>query len=217
MAEGLENPNDRIRHVILIYFYELHKKAKSVSAAKKGIRDVKSDLKSRGLGSAEIIPNLMYLVKTGWIDEETDAYNLPSKGITAKKVSYRISDLGVDRFEGPSKFQKLRNVSGIDVSNVGGVVVIGEGNVVQTRFERLYRHLDLLEHSISITDGLSNEQKISYLAEVETIKSQLAKPSPDRGIISRAWTALSALSMVPGLVELVETVRKVIGPLVGAG
>ncbi len=159
----------------------------------------------------------MYLVKTGWIDEETDTYNIPGKGITAKNVHYHISDMGIDRFEGPSKFQKLRNISGIDVSNVGGIVVIGDGNVVQTRFEGLYRHLDLLEHSISITDGLSNEQKIGYLAEVETIKSQLAKPSPDRGIISRAWTTLSALSTIPGLVELVETIRKVIGPLIGTG
>ena len=75
----------------------------------------------------------------------------------------------------------------------------------------------MLERSISITDGLSNEQKIGYLAEVETIKSQLAKPSPDGGIVSRAWATLSALSAIPGLVELVETVRKVISPLVGVG
>ncbi len=217
MAESSENPNDRIRQQILTYFYELHSKAKSVSAARSSISRVKTDLKSKGLKSTEIIPNLMYLVKMGWIDEDTETYNIPRIGVTAKKVTYGISGLGVDRFEGASSFQKLRNISGIDISNVGGVVVIGDRNVVQTRFEALYRNLDLLEHSIGITDGLSNEQQTGYTAEVETIKSQLAKPSPDRGIISTAWSTLSVLATVPGLVELVEAVRKVIGPLFGVG
>ncbi len=216
-GEGPLNPNDRIRQVILEYFYGLHRNAKGVSSVGHSISEIKPDLKQKGLRPSEIVHNLMYLVKTGWINEETDTYSIPGRGVTAKRVKYRISDLGVDFFEGPSKFQKARNVAGIDISNVSGVVVIGDGNFVQTRFESLYRHLDLLEQSITISDSIPNEQKIGYLAEVETIKSQLAKPNPDRGILSKAWNVLSVLSSVPGLIDLVDKVREMIGPLVGAG
>ncbi len=108
LGEGLHNPNDRIRQLILEYFYGLH------------------DLKSRGLKTAEIVHNLLYLVETGWTAEDAVSYTIPGKGVTAKTVKYRISDLGVDYFEGPSKFQKMRNIGGIDVSNVSGIVVIGD-------------------------------------------------------------------------------------------
>jgi hypothetical protein len=157
----------------------------------------------------------MYLVKTGWIQEETDSYTIPTRGLTAKRVTYRISDMGVDYFEGPSKFGKTRSHPGIDISNVSGIVVIGDRNIVQSQFEQLYRHLDLLEQSINLSDSISNEQKIGYLADVETIKSQLAKPNPDKGIVSKAWTTVSALSAVPTLMDLLNKIRKVLGPLAG--
>lgn len=188
-----------------------------MSSISHPISEIKTDLKSKGLKTAEIIHNLMYLVETGWIEEETDTYTIPGKGVTAKKVKSRISDLGVDYFEGPSKFQKTRNFGGIDVSNVSGIVVIGDRNLVQSQFESLYRHLDLLEQSISISDAISNDQKVDYAAEVETIKSQLAKPNPDSSILSKSWRVLSALSTVPALVEILEKVRQIIGPLIGAG
>ena len=73
-----------------------------------------------------------------------------------------------------------------------------------------------MEQSIRINDSISTEQKIEYFAEVETIKSQLAKPRPDRSILSKAWNVVSVLSTVPGLVEIIEKVRQIIGPLVGA-
>ena len=181
------------------------------------ISEIKTDLKSKGLKTPEIIHNLLYLVETGWIAEEAVSYTIPGKGVTTKTVKYRISDLGVDYFEGPSKFQKKREIGGIDVSNVSGIVVIGNNNLVQSQFESLYRHLDLLEQSIRISDSISTEQKIGYFAEVETIKSQLAKPNPDRSILSKAWAVVSVLSTVPGLIEIIDKVRQIIGPLIGAG
>lgn len=188
-----------------------------MSSISHPISEIKADLKSKGLKANEIIHNLLYLVKTGWIDEESETYTIPGRGVTAKKVKYRISDLGVDFFEGPSKFRKDRRVGGIDISHVSGVVVIGDGNFVQTRYESLYRHLDLLEQSITISESIPSEEKINYLAEVETIKSQLAKPNPDSGILSKAWQALLTLSAVPGLFDLFEKIRRIIGPLVGTG
>jgi hypothetical protein len=154
-------------------------------------------------------------VKTRWIEEETDSYTIPLKGVTAKRVTYRISDLGVDYFEGPSKFGKTRNHAGIDISNVSGIVVVGDRNIVQSQFEQLYHYLSLLEQSINISDSISNEKKIGFMADVETIKSQLAKPNPDEGIVTKAWNAISALSTVPALIELLSKIRKIVGPLVG--
>jgi len=64
-GEGPNNPNDRIRQLILEYFYGLHQNAKGVSSIGHPISETKADLKSKRLKTAEIVHNLLYLVETG--------------------------------------------------------------------------------------------------------------------------------------------------------
>lgn len=147
--------------------------------------------------------------------KEETPFTIPGRGVTTKSIEFCISEKGIDYFEGPSRFRKLPNAPGINVNNVQNVVVIGDRNLVRASFEAHYRELDLLEQALSLTDRISDEEKVDYGAEIETIKAQLAKSSPDKGIIHKAWTVLSGLSKIPALFELVERVRKLIEPLIG--
>jgi hypothetical protein len=80
--------------------------------------------------------------------------------------------------------------------------------------DALYRGLNLLDEEIRRSDQFSDEQKLNYRAEIETIKSQLAKPEPNRGILKSAWEGLKALATVGGVVGLFLQVKTLIEPLI---
>jgi hypothetical protein len=92
--------------------------------------------------------------------------------------------------------------------------VIGDGNYVYNRYSNLYRSLDLLGEEIRQTDKLSDEEKLNYQAEIETIKSQLLKPNPDRSILRTAWNALKGVATIGGVVGVLEKVKALIQPLI---
>ncbi|MCJ7425217.1 hypothetical protein MUP01_13260 [Candidatus Bathyarchaeota archaeon] len=101
----------------------------------------------------------------------------------------------------------------INITNIQGVTVIGEGNYVHSQYSDLYQSLDLLGEGIRQADRLSDEAKLNYQAEIETIKSQLLKPNPDRSILKTAWNALKGVATVGGVVSALEKVRALIQPL----
>jgi hypothetical protein len=47
-----------------------------------------------------------------------------------------------------------------------------------------------------MTNELNDEKKLEYSAEVKTIQDQLAKPFPDKGIVSKAWGALKFVGTI---------------------
>ncbi len=85
--------------------------------------------------------------------------------------------------------------------------MVGEGNVVDARFELLSRHLDLLGAEIRSSDKLADREKLSYQAEIDTIKSQLMKPEPNRVIIAKAWDSLRAVATLSGVAAAIDGVR----------
>jgi hypothetical protein len=101
----------------------------------------------------------------------------------------------------------------INITNIQGVTVIGEGNYVHSQYSDLYQSLDLLGEGIRQADRLSDEAKLNYQAEIETIKSQLLKPNPDRSILKTAWNALKGVATVGGVMSALEKVRALIQPL----
>lgn len=91
--------------------------------------------------------------------------------------------------------------------------MVGRDNVVQTKFEPLFRDLDAVAIQLRAASDLTDQQKLSYQAEIDTIKSQLMKEQPDRGILQRAWEALKGASTVGGAGALIDRVRSMIEPL----
>ena len=141
--------NDEIRRIILKFLYDVHRKARSMKSARVPISKLKSELKKLGLKEHEIVSNLDYLIQAGWVKVESEEVEFKTpKGFTKrqKREYYKISDSGINYFEGPSKFQRVeKSVYGINVTNIQGVTVIGDQNViVNTKYLDLYRSLSVI-------------------------------------------------------------------------
>ena len=59
-----------------------------------------------------------------------------------------------------------------------------------------------LRKAITQSD-VSADQKVGFVADIDTIESQLAKPEPNRGIIAAAWNAVQAAASINGCAALV--------------
>lgn len=208
-----EKSKDKMRELILKFFYDVHKKARSLKSSRLKISAVKRGLKQRGLTEQEIVRNLDYLIQTGWVLKEIESgYQLRTRRgvITPKAEYFRISDKGIDHFEGASKFQRMHPLTGINITNIQGVTIVGDGNIVNAQYSDLYGNLSLLSEEIMKSDKFSDEDKLNYHAEISTIKSQLSKTLPDKGIIARAWDKLKPLATIAGIAGFFEKVKVLI-------
>jgi len=215
----MKRSNDEIRELILRDLYEVHRNARSLKTARKSISELKRQLKRHGLSEREIVANLDFLITSGWVkvDREITEFRTP-RGFTRKqeKEYFRISDTGIVYFEGSSKFQRVeKSFAGINVTNIGGVTVLGDSNtIVNTNYADLYKELSSLSEVVRKSDQLTDGDKLNYVAEIETIKSQLMKPSPDKSIIKQAWEKLKPLADVAGVASFFGLVVKLIGALI---
>ena len=208
---------DEIKELILEFLFSIHQKARGVKSTACTISKIKNALKQKGLKERQIVSSLDYLIQTEWVLEKRETYPITSGGtqITAQRVSYKISDKGIDHFEGISKFQRNHKITGINIMNIQGVTVVGDGNFVYNQYSDLYRSLNLLDEEIRKSGMFSDEQKLNYRAEIETIKSQLAKSEPNRGILKSAWDGLKTLATVSSIAELLMHIKALIEPLIG--
>jgi hypothetical protein len=96
------NESDRARDLILRKLEEHHRRARSPRTAGVGFRDLQARLKDSGLKQQEVAANLDYLVQKGWVREvvEERSFTTP-RGTqqTSSKVTYKISDVGLDKLE----------------------------------------------------------------------------------------------------------------------
>jgi len=163
----------------------------------------------------EIASNLDYLIQSGWVKVELEESEFKtSKGFIRKqkKEYYKISDIGINYFEGPSEFQRVeKSISGINITNIQGVTVIGDQNiVVNTQYIDLFRKLSLLSEAVRNSSQLSDAEKLNYVKDIDTIKDQLSKPSPDKNIIKLAWEKLKPLATVSGIISFFKQVADLI-------
>lgn len=206
------NSTDKVREAILRYLYEIHEKARGVKSASSGMRDLKTALKPQGFKDHEIVSNLDYLAQTRWVLKEEEEYPMRKNGVEfqAKNTSYKISEKGINHFQGPSKFQTIHKFENINVTNINGTTVIGESNVVYSQYADLFRQLDNLDMEIQKSSTLKDEDKLSVHADVETIKSQLSKPKPTKEILIAAWKGIEAAATISGVIGLCQTIAPLI-------
>lgn len=67
---------------------------------------------------------------------------------SAERRTYKISDSGIDRLEAASMYQRSEVASHINITNIRGVTVLGDGNVVNTTFADLSRVLNDLKQAV---------------------------------------------------------------------
>lgn len=139
----------------------------------------------------QIVTNLDFLIKNGWVEERVEKYRPPKREIEIEKRTYHLTDAGLHYFERGSKFDVTGGFSGMAFQNIkDSVIVVGVGNVVQRGY-------------------LPEQSKLDYIADIETFKAQLAKPYPDKSII-RKLEKLCTLSKIGWLATLIERIYHLI-------
>lgn len=214
-----EPTDDDIREAVLRLLYDTYKSARSADATYATMGEIKRAAKTLEVMEKRIVSNLTYLLQNRWVEQDVRQFIVQPAGkpVMTRQVRYRISSAGVDRYEGPSVFQRTERMAGINITNVQGVTVIGHDNVVNTQYADLYRSLDLLGSEVRANQQLSDREKLSYQAEIETMKSQLMKEQPDRSIVERAWSVLKGVATISGVAAAADKVRVLLRGLFGIG
>ena len=157
-----------------------------------------------------------YLIQKGWVAEEREekVFKTP-QGVSVPSVSkrYKITDVGIDKIEGESAYQREEKYAGINITNVRGVMVIGDENVVNTRFADLYAALEELKKDIGQSKKLSDEQKLIVTSDIDSIENQIAKPEPDKQIVGRLWASAEKIVAAAGRIEIGQKVASILTPL----
>jgi len=205
--------NEGIRQKILEFLHSIRKKARGLKSIAVGVADIKKGLKPLGITQNEVVINLDFLVQHKWVIEIVEKRIFKSKKgfeFPSEKLTYKLSDLGINYFEGSSRFSTMSRFAGINISNVQGIVVLGDNNIVRQEHINMFKKLEQLENAMKINSGLSEDQKLTAQVDIQTIKDQLAKPYPDKSIIQRAVDTISFLGSIPGVAELFKIVKTTI-------
>jgi hypothetical protein len=124
---------------------------------------------------------------------------------------YQITAAGIDKIEGEGDFT-MPKFHGIKIEATGqNVITLGDGNQINAQFSDLGTALVELRDAIARSSA-PEAQKLSLVADIDTVQSQLAKPTPNKGIVAAAWEAIKGAAAIDGCVNFVE---KVAGLVVG--
>ena len=204
---------------MLEYFYDRNRNATS-ARGKRGsavkISDVKKELKTANdLTQQEVQSNLTYLLSQGWVEEDAveKSYTAPSGTVIPSSTSfYRITAAGIDKIEGPGEFT-MPKFQGINIQATGqNIITLGDGNQINAQFSDLGKELVQLREAITKSVA-PDQEKMGLVADIDTIESQLAKPEPNRSIVSAAWETVKGAASISGCTDLVQRVGGLIAGL----
>ncbi|GJL62591.1 MAG: hypothetical protein NPIRA04_12450 [Nitrospirales bacterium] len=212
--------DEEIRRIMLRYFYDRNKNATSMMG-KKGsavkTSDLKSELKAaHGLLQKEVQSNLTYLLSQGWVEEKPIAKTFTPKGgsvVSSVTNYYVITAAGIDKIDGPGEFT-MDKFHGIKIEATGqNIITVGDGNQIDSKFGNIGEALADLRKAITDAD-VAEAEKLTYVADIETIQSQLAKPAPNRNIVTAAWETVKGASAINGCATFVTRVASLIGEFI---
>jgi hypothetical protein len=217
------NPNDEIRARILGYFYDRNAHATS-RFGKKGsavkISDVKAELKAlQGLTQQQVMSNLTYLIDRAWVKSVDQEKTVSTRGgttIPSVVTFYEITAQGIEKIEGPSQFERPDRYPGININAIGSnVITLGDGNYVNVQYQQLFSKLSDLKRAISVSESLTDNDKLDAAVDIETLKDQLVKSEPDGDVIRSLWPRVEKTAAVAGLTSLALEIGQLIQPLLG--
>lgn len=211
------NPNDGRRDKILRFLYDRHQTAQGITAIPIGILDLRREMKKRhGMKQSEVASNLDYLIQVGWVRPEVKSRSFVTGGgmvLPREQTKYKISEVGINHLEAASMFKKPQAASHVNITNVQGVTVVGEGNVVNANFTELSSALDELDQGIADSRQLSDEQKLDAAGDLSAIRAQVAKKNPNPSVIRGAWEGLKALPVLGNAADTIAKVGKLLSGL----
>lgn len=177
---------------------------------------MRSDLKaSHGLTAQQIHSNLTYLESQGWVEDQPISKNFTTEtgSVIPSNTSYFIiTAAGIDRIGGPSVFTRDR-FEGIKIEATGqNIITLGDGNQVNAQFKALGESLSDLRNAIKQSTAIDDTKKMELVVDVDTLQAQLARPTPNRQLISQLWSAINNAAALAGLAD---AAAKVSGFLAG--
>lgn len=208
------NSNDKIRENILEYLYEVNKNSRSPGGAEKGIQHLQKELKTRfAYKQQDVSSNLNYLIDKKWVIRSTTSKEFTTGGGTVlhpQKTTYRISAEGIDYIEGPSRF-KSNSISNINIHNISGIVTVGDFNsIVNTEYKDLFKELENLHRKILDEKSFNDEQRLNLSSDIESLKNQLSKTTPNKGLIAKLWEGIQLAANVDSCIQLISTISSLI-------
>lgn len=212
--------NNEIRRIMLHYFYDRNRNATS-ARGKKGsavrISDVKRELKSsHGLSQPEVQSNLTYLISQKWVEEKRIEKVVTAPRGTAIPSStsfFGITAAGIDKIEGEGEFT-MPKFHGIKIEATGqNIITLGDGNQINAQFTDLGTALVELRNAIT-RSAAPEAAKLSLVADIDTMQSQLAKPMPSKRIVGAAWEAVEGAAAIDGCVHLVAKIAGLVSGLI---
>jgi hypothetical protein len=214
------NADDDIRDKLLRFLYDRHKRAKGIGKIPIGIRDLQKEMKGRyGLKQNEVSSNLDYLIQVDWVREVVRERTFKTKRgmqLSQEQVKYKISDVGINHLQAGTMFKRPDSFGNINITNVQGVTVVGEGNVVNANLTDLSRAVDELDRAIGAAKELTDAQKLDAVGDLSTIRTQIAKQNPNKQIIRTAWESLQGLATIATLAEAAHKVGELVAGLVAS-
>ncbi len=214
--------DDEIREIVLRYLYDRNRNATSRRGKNTGaavtISIMRADLKAGyGLTAQQVHSNLTYLESQGWVEDRPLAKSFTTNrgGVIPSVTSYYIiTAAGIDRIGGPSVFTRDR-FEGIRIEATGqNIITLGDGNQVNARFQALGESLAELRQAITKSDKLNETQKMELVVDVDTLQTQLARPTPNRELASRLWESINRAASVAGLTDAAAKVGGLLAGLV---
>ena len=102
---------------------------------------------------------------------------------------------------------------GININATGqNIITLGDGNQINAQFSELGKTLVELRDAITKSES-PEPAKMSFVADIDTIQSQLAKPEPNHSIIASAWESVKVAATIGGCAGLVQRIGELIGGL----
>ncbi len=155
-----------------------------------------------------------YLISQGWVEEDTvkKSFTAPGGTVVPSSTSfYGITAAGIDKIEGPGEFT-MPKFHGIKIEATGqNIITLGDGNQINAKFTELGQSLLELRDAIAASNAKESE-KMTLVADIETIQTQLAKTEPNKSIIRSAWETVKDAAIIDGCASLFQ---KVAGLIVG--
>jgi hypothetical protein len=211
------NLNDDRRDKMLRFLYSRHQTARGITTIPIGILDLRRAMKSMyGMKQSEVASNLDYLIQIGWVKPEVKSRSFVTAGgmvLPREQIRYKISEIGIEHLEAASMFKKPQAASHVNITNVQGVTVVGDGNFVNAKFTELASALDDLDKAMAESRQLTDEQQLDAAGDISAIRAQVAKKNPSPSAIHAAWEGLRALPVLSNAAEAVTKVGKLLSSL----
>ena len=218
-APTAANPNDAVRDAILRFLYDKSQSASSPTTACVLVSEIQKAMKAdHGIKRNRVGGNLDYLIQKGWVVEVLEQREVQT-GRTRRineRRTYKISDTGIDLMQHPSLYRREEKAASyVNIGNVSGVAVVGDGNVVSQQYAALPQKLADFREAVQDEPKLTDEQRLEVLTGLNTMLSHVQSPHPDPTVLTTLWGLVQKAVTAGGAAHLVTEYGPGIAALIG--